>query len=241
MRNGLSSGRASRSDSNAGTVSWRAAIERQHLPGHLGADGARVVVLLHMAVALEQVDDREVGRRLAIRHRGAFEHQPPWRVVGMDELIDQARLPHAGLPDEATTWPCPAPARSSACCSAVELLLPSHEAGEPPRRAGLQAPADRTGPDQLKDLHGLGQPLDRKLPQGIDLDQPFGQSEGRRGQPDTARRGELLHARRQVRGLAHGRVVHVQVVANRPHHDFPGVEPHAGLHLQPWDWRTSSA
>src|SRR5262249_28042689 len=48
-------------------------VERQYLAGHLGADGARVVVLLHMAVALEQVDDREVRCRLAIRYRGAFE------------------------------------------------------------------------------------------------------------------------------------------------------------------------
>ena len=39
--------------------------------------------------------------------------------------------------------------------------------------------------------------------------------------------GELLHARRQMRGLADGRVVHVQVVANGPHHDLPGVEPDA--------------
>ena len=113
-----------------------------------------------------------------------------------------------------------------------QLLLPSHEAGESPRRAGLQAPPDRTGPDQLKDLHGLRQPLDRKRPQGVDLHQPFGQPQGGGGQPDTARGGELLHARRQVRGLAHGGVVHVQVVANRPHHDFAGVEPHAHLHLQ---------
>jgi hypothetical protein len=45
-----------------------------------------------------------------------------------------------------------------------QLLLPSHEAGEPTRRAGLQASTDRTGPDQLKDLHGLGQPPDWKLP-----------------------------------------------------------------------------
>ena len=114
-----------------------------------------------------------------------------------------------------------------------QLLLPSHEAGEPPRRAGLQTPADRTGPDQLKDLHGLWQPLDWKPPQGVDLDQS----------PSTSRRvaavsrilprgGELLHTRRQVRGLAHGGIVHVQVVANRPHHDFPRVEPHAHLHLQ---------
>jgi hypothetical protein len=35
-----------------------------------------------------------------------------------------------------------------------------------------------------------------------------------------------------VRGLADRRVVHVQVVADGPHHHFAGVEPHARLHLQ---------
>ncbi len=45
-----------------------------------------------------------------------------------------------------------------------------------------------------------------------------------------ARRGQLLHAGRQVRGLAHGRVVHVQVVANGPHHHLAGVEADADLH-----------
>ena len=32
-------------------------------------------------------------------------------------------------------------------------------------------------------------------------------------------------------GLAHRRVVHVQVVANGADHDFPGVEPHPDAHL----------
>jgi hypothetical protein len=41
----------------------------------------------------------------------------------------------------------------------------------------------------------------------------------------------LLHARRQVRGLADGRIVHVQVVADRAHHHLPGVETHPDLHL----------
>ncbi len=84
-------------------------VERQHLPGHLGPDGARVIVLLHVAVALEQVDDREVGRGLAVGHRGAFEHQPALGVVGVDELIDQARLPHARLPDQRHDLAMPRP------------------------------------------------------------------------------------------------------------------------------------
>ena len=113
-----------------------------------------------------------------------------------------------------------------------QLLLPSHEAGEPTRRCGLQTPADRTGPDQLKDLHGLWQPPDGKPPQGVDLHESLDQPEGRRRQPDTPRGRELLHTRGQMRGLADGGIVHMQVVANRPHHDFPRVEPDAHLHLQ---------
>ena len=35
-----------------------------------------------------------------------------------------------------------------------------------------------------------------------------------------------------MRGLAHGRVVHVQVIANGPHHHLAAVEAHAHLHQQ---------
>ena len=51
-------------------------IERQHLVGNLGPHGTGVILLVEVAIALEQVQDRDVGRRLAIGHRGAFEEQP---------------------------------------------------------------------------------------------------------------------------------------------------------------------
>ena len=153
-------------------------------------------------------------------------------MVRVDELVDQARLPHAGLPDHGDYLAMPRPGLLQRLLQGRQLLLPSHEAGEPTRRCGLQTPADRTGPDQLKDLHGLWQPPDGKPPQGVDLHESLDQPEGRRRQPDTPRGRELLHTRGQMRGLADGGIVHVQVVANRPHHDFPRVEPDAHLHLQ---------
>ena len=156
----------------------------------------------------------------------------PWRTVRVDELIDQARLPHAGLANHGHHLAMPRSSPLQGLLQRHQLLLPPHEAGEPACRTGLQAAADGTGPDQLKDLHRLGESFDGKLPQGVDLDEALSQPERRRGQPDTARGGELLHARRQMRGLAHGGVVHVQVVANGPHHDVAGIEPHPGLHLQ---------
>src|SRR5262245_18276031 len=94
-----------------------------------------------------------------------------------------------------------------------QLLLPAHEASEPARCDGLQAPAERTGPDQLKDRHRLGESFNWKLTQGVDLHKSLGQSATGGGQPNTARSAELLHTRCQVRGLPHGVVVHVQVVA----------------------------
>ena len=74
-------------------------VQGEELPGHLGPDGAGVVTLLDMAIALEEVDDGEIRRRLAVRHRGAFEQQPALGAVGVAELIEQPRLAHAGLAD----------------------------------------------------------------------------------------------------------------------------------------------
>src|SRR4030095_3814446 len=109
---------------------------------------ADLIPRLHMAVALEQVDDREVRCRLAIRYRGAFEDQPPWRVVRVDELIDQARFAHAGLADHGHHLAMPRTGPLQRLLQRRQLLLPSYEAGEPARRAGLQAPTDRIGPRQ---------------------------------------------------------------------------------------------
>src|SRR5439155_11825960 len=80
-----------RQQSGKGVLEGR--VERQHLASDLGADGADVITLLDVAVALEQVDDREVRCRLAIGHRGTLQHPPALRVVGVDALIEQARLP----------------------------------------------------------------------------------------------------------------------------------------------------
>ena len=43
-------------------------VQRQHLPGDFGSHGARLVSVLDVDIALEQVHDREVGRRFAVGH-----------------------------------------------------------------------------------------------------------------------------------------------------------------------------
>src|SRR5262245_4984097 len=104
----------------------------------------------------------------------------------MDELIDQARLSYTRLSDDGHHLAMPRPGPLECLLQRRQLLLPSHEAREPARRAGLQASAHGTSPHELKDLHGLWQAFDRKSSQRVDLDQPFRQSEGGCGQPDTA-------------------------------------------------------
>ena len=41
----------------------------------------------------------------------------------------------------------------------------------------------------------------------------------------------MLHAGRQVRGLAHGGVVHPEIATDGSHYDIPGVDPNADLYL----------
>ena len=204
-------------------------VERQHLAGHLGPHRAGVILLVEVAVALEQVKDGEVGCRLAVGHRGALQHQPALGGVGMDKLIGQARLAHARLAHQRHHLAVPGRRLRQRLVQGRELGLPPDKARQPPGGGGLQAPPQRGDPDQLKRLHRRCQALDRHGPQGIDAHQALHQPPGGGGEQDGPRGGELFHARRQVRVLAHRRVVHVQIVANGPHHHLAGVQPDAQL------------
>jgi hypothetical protein len=144
-------------------------IERQHLPGHLGPNRAEVVVILHMRVALEQIDHREVWRGPAIGHRRALQDQPVPGAVRVDHLVHQARLAHARLPDARHHLAVPAPCPLECLMERFHLGLAPDKSGEAARHRGLQAPAGATRPNQLEDLDGLDDSLDRHGAQGLDL------------------------------------------------------------------------
>ena len=78
---------------------------------------------------------------------------------------------------------------------------------------------------------GADSPFTGTSPQGRDLDQPLGQPQRLRREANAPRRRELLHPGRQMRGLANGRVVHVQVVADGTHDHLARVETDTDLHL----------
>ena len=88
-------------------------------------------------------------------------------------------------------------------------------------------------PTSSKTSTGSARPLTGTGPSAVHPHQPLHQPQRRRRQQNAARRGELFHAGGQMRGLAHGRVVHVQVIANGAHHHLAAVEAHAHLHQQP--------
>jgi len=149
----------------------------------------------------------------------------------MRELPHEAGLPHAGLPHEGHDLAVAGVRLGEGLAQGLQLRLPAHEAGEAPGGGGLEAGAGGGGPEELEDLHGVGQALDRDGPQGGDLDEALGQPEGLGRQADASGGRELFHAGRQVRGLADGGVVHVQVAADGPDHHLAGVEAHPDLDL----------
>jgi hypothetical protein len=149
----------------------------------------------------------------------------------VDALIDQTRFPHPGLAHERHHLPMAGRRPRQGLAQGRQLGVAACKAGQPAGRRGLEAVPQRTRPDQVKDLHRRCQPLDRDRSQRVDSHEAFHQAQRRRGQTDGPRGRELLHACCQVGRFANSRVVHVQVVANRPHDDLPGVEANADLHL----------
>src|SRR5215475_13067111 len=74
-------------------------IEREQLAGDLLTDTARIIALFDLEVDVEQVDDREIGGGLAVRHGRGLEREPALGAMRMDKLVEQPRLPHPWLPD----------------------------------------------------------------------------------------------------------------------------------------------
>ena len=112
-----------------------------------------------------------------------------------------------------------------------EFRLAPHKAGEAARSRGLEASTECAGSDQFEHLDRLCHPPDWYWPQRLHPHQALDQPQGRGSQANRPGHSQLLHARRQMRRLPHGRVVHVQVVTNGAHYHCPGVQSHPDTHL----------
>ena len=162
--------------------------------------------------------------------------------MGVGELVDQPRLAHPGLADDGDHLAATARRLAEHSAQVLDLGVAADEAREPAAGRGLQTRPRRPRPRQLVDLHGLGEPLHRHGTERLHLDVALGQRQRVGRDHDRAGIGELLHPRGQVRRLADGRVVHVQVAADGAHDDLARVQPDADPdRRRPCARRTASA
>ena len=80
---------------------------------------------------------------------------------------------------------------------------------------------------------GSALPLTLNVAEVVELEEALGQAMGLGADQDLARSGEAEQPGTEVRGVADGRVVHPEVLADRPHEHEPGVDAHAHAELHP--------
>ena len=145
------------------------------------------------------------------------------------ELVDEARLAHPRLADDRRHLTVTVAGELLGAAELLQLGVAADEPRQPAPGGRLQAGPRRARPRHLVDLHGVGEPLHRHGAERLHLDVALGQRQRLGRDHDRAGIGELLHPRGQVRRLADGRVVHVEIAADGAHDDLPGVQPDADL------------
>jgi hypothetical protein len=111
----------------------------------------------------------------------------------------------------------------------VQLGLAADEPREPAHGRRVEPRAEHPHPGQFVHVHRDVQSLHRHRPERLDLYVAFGQPQRIRGQERAPGVRELLHPGGEVCGLPDRGVVHVEVAADRPHHDLARVEPDPDL------------
>jgi hypothetical protein len=203
------------------------AVEGEDLGVNLLAHHPRVVARLDVEVSLEQVDDGQIGRALAVGGRAALEEQPALRAAGMSELPAQARFAHTGLAHHGHHLPVPGLRQVERLLELIQLDVTAHEGGQAPRGRGVEPGAHGARPEELEYFHRIRESLDGEGAARLHLDVSLGELPGARREENRPRLGHLLEARGQMRGLSHRGVIHAQIAADGPHHHLARVEPHA--------------
>ena len=208
-------------------------IQREELAGHLLADLTVSLPIMDLEVGLEEIDDREVARRLAVGHGARFQDEPVLGPVGVGELVDEAGLPHTGFPHDGDELPVAILGEGEYPAKLLDLGVAADKSGEAPSSGCMEPGPQRARAGERVDLNGIRQALDRHRAPGRDLNVAFGELQGRRSEQDRPGRRHLLHAGGQVGRLPNGRVVHVQVGTDGADDHLARVEPHADLEGHP--------
>ena len=147
--------------------------------------------------------------------------------TALDELETQPALADPRIGDHARH---DAVALSGALERRLEqrnLIGPTDEAREAARTRQLETRPKRSRALELVDRERLVHALDREGAQIAQGEEAFDEARRMGGEIDAVRRGELLHALREAHREALGRVVHPEVVADRPDHHLSRVDSDA--------------
>jgi hypothetical protein len=114
-----------------------------------------------------------------------------------------------------------------------QLVLTADQARGSVFGCHVQAPAPRARAQEFGDPQRPADPVDREPPKVTESDVSVHQGGGVLADVHLPGLGQLLHALGQAHGVPDGRVLHVQVVADRSHHHLAGVQPDAHGEAEP--------
>ena len=213
----------SSSASSAGSVGSSAGSRAWTPAGHLVAHGGVVVATLDPEVAVQQVDHRQPGRRLAVRDaRRVWSTRQPSARSEWVGLPDQPRLADAGLGHQRHDLTLAGLARASARSIAARSSSRPTNGVSPRADVAWRRVRAAPAPTSSYTSTGCSIPLTSRSPSARTSTNPSTSASvaglSRRG----AGRGKLLHPRGQVDRLAHRGVVQVPIVRDQPH-DHPAA------------------
>jgi hypothetical protein len=143
------------------------------------------------------------------------------------ELLTQPALADAGRGDDADHLADPGEGSGERRLELGQLVRASDEARESTRPRHVQMSVCSTSAFESEDLEWGARAFHLALAERCELEEPFDRRGGPGGQVRGAGLGQRLHALSQPDRVAHGGVLHLALVADRPDDDLAGVDPDA--------------
>ena len=200
---------------------------------HLLDDDGRIVGLGDGAVAPQDVEDRQVRDRHAVREATPFQVGDRLAAERAAKLVDEPGLAHARLGADPDGLAVPLHDLREQLLKLRELTIPTDVLTERARRDPLQRRATRPDADQLVGGDRLVSAAHLDDAGRLDAHVARHQPRGGLADDDRADLGALLQAGRDVRGVADGGVVRLKLVADPADDDRAGVHADAYRHLGP--------
>ena len=152
---------------------FQAAIEREHLTGDLFLPGALIVLGGDLHIVLQQLNQRQIRRRLAMRDGEGLQHQSA--ALGEEvKLIAQARFSHPRLPHHRDDLPMPLPGSRPGPVQVLQLALAADKAHQPAAGRHVQARPQWPHPHDLIDVHRRTDPVHLRRARRLEGKIPLG-------------------------------------------------------------------